>query len=92
MTPHEFIAKWKTVTLSECSACEQHFLALCELLGQPTPAEAVPAPRTASPLAPIPSVGLRFGLCRLSLWLAGLASGRELGQVGTPGRGPGSMA
>jgi type II restriction/modification system DNA methylase subunit YeeA len=42
MTPHEFIATWKPVTLSERSACQQHFLALCELLGQPKPAEVDP--------------------------------------------------
>src|SRR5687768_1154939 len=38
MTPQEFIAKWRAVTLSERSACQQHFLDLCELLGQPKPA------------------------------------------------------
>jgi len=42
MTPHEFIAKWKPVDLSERSACQQHFLDLCELLGQPKPAAADP--------------------------------------------------
>ena len=42
MTPHEFIAKWQQVTLSERSACQQHFLDLCELLGQPKPAAADP--------------------------------------------------
>ena len=30
------------VTLSERSACQQHFLDLCELLGQPKPAEVDP--------------------------------------------------
>jgi hypothetical protein len=42
MTPHQFIAKWTDVTLSERSACQQHFLDLCELLGQPKPAETDP--------------------------------------------------
>ncbi|MEX2287034.1 MAG: type IIL restriction-modification enzyme MmeI [Planctomycetaceae bacterium] len=42
MTPHEFIQKWQRATLSERSACQQHFLDLCELLGQPKPAEADP--------------------------------------------------
>jgi hypothetical protein len=42
MTPQEFIAKWKKVQLSERSACQQHFLDLCELLGQPKPAAADP--------------------------------------------------
>lgn len=34
--------KWQAVNLSERSACQQHFLDLCELLGQPKPAEADP--------------------------------------------------
>jgi hypothetical protein len=42
MTPQTFIAKWQKVNLSERSACQQHFLDLCELLGQPKPAEADP--------------------------------------------------
>ena len=42
MTPQEFIAKWKHVTLSERSAYQQHFLDLCELLQQPKPASADP--------------------------------------------------
>ena len=42
MTPAQFIAKWQAVNLSERSACQQHFLDLCELLGQPKPAEADP--------------------------------------------------
>ncbi len=42
MTPQQFIAKWQRVTLSERAACQQHFLDLCELLGQPKPAEADP--------------------------------------------------
>ena len=40
MTPHEFVAKWRTVTLTERSAAQQHFLDLCRLLDQPTPVEA----------------------------------------------------
>lgn len=42
MTPQEFIAKWDKVSLSERSACQQHFLDLCDLLGQPKPADADP--------------------------------------------------
>ena len=42
MTPQEFIAKWKPVTLTERSACQQHFLDLCEVLDQPKPASADP--------------------------------------------------
>ena len=39
MTPARFIAKWSRVTLSERSASQEHFIDLCRLLGQPTPAE-----------------------------------------------------
>ena len=42
MSPHEFIQKWQAVSLSERSACQQHFLDLCDLLGQPKPAAADP--------------------------------------------------
>src|SRR6266852_6103345 len=42
MTPPQFIAKWKRANLSERSAAQQHFLDLCELLGQPKPAAADP--------------------------------------------------
>src|SRR5437016_3949690 len=42
MTPQEFIAKWQRANLSERSAAQQHFLDLCELLGQPKPAAADP--------------------------------------------------
>ena len=42
MTPQEFITKWQRAQLSERSACQQHFLDLCDLLGQPKPAAADP--------------------------------------------------
>ena len=42
MTPHEFIAKWQRANLTERSAYQQHFLDLCDLLGQPKPAAADP--------------------------------------------------
>src|SRR5260370_29341925 len=42
MTPQEIIATWKTANLSERSAAQQHFLDLCDLLGQPKPAHADP--------------------------------------------------
>jgi len=42
MTPQQFIAKWQRVNLTERSACQQHFLDLCELLEQKKPAEADP--------------------------------------------------
>ena len=39
LTPSGFVAKWSKVTLSERAASQEHFLDLCRLLGQPTPAE-----------------------------------------------------
>ena len=42
MTPHEFIAKWRASELKERSAAQEHFIDLCRLLGEPTPAEADP--------------------------------------------------
>ncbi len=42
MTPGEFIAKWRASALKESSAAQEHFIDLCRLLGEPTPAEADP--------------------------------------------------
>jgi hypothetical protein len=42
VTPHEFIAKWKPATLTEMQAYQQHFLDLCDLLGEKKPAEVDP--------------------------------------------------
>jgi hypothetical protein len=42
MTPQQFIARWKPAKLSERSAAQQHFLDLCHVLDQPTPAAADP--------------------------------------------------
>jgi type II restriction/modification system DNA methylase subunit YeeA len=38
----DFIARWQASTLSERSAAQSHFNDLCDLLGQPKPAEADP--------------------------------------------------
>ena len=46
MTPNEFIDKWHNVTLTERSASQVHFIDLCRLLGEPTPAEADPSGET----------------------------------------------
>ncbi len=43
MTPGRFIAKWRASELKERSAAQEHFIDLCRLLGEPTPAEADPA-------------------------------------------------
>jgi type II restriction/modification system DNA methylase subunit YeeA len=42
MTPHEFIAKWKPVALTERAAAHSHFRDLCELLGHDDPIKADP--------------------------------------------------
>ena len=40
MTPGEFIAKWRASELKERSASQEHFIDLCRLLDEPTPAQA----------------------------------------------------
>ena len=42
MTPGAFIAKWRASELKESSAAQEHFIDLCRLLDEPTPAEADP--------------------------------------------------
>ncbi len=42
MTPLQFGAKWKASTLKESSASQEHFIDLCRMLGEQTPAEADP--------------------------------------------------
>ena len=46
VTPGAFIAKWRASELKERSASQEHFIDLCRLLGQPTPAEADPTGET----------------------------------------------
>ncbi len=38
----EFIRKWRSVELKESSAAQEHFIDLCRLLDEKTPAEADP--------------------------------------------------
>ena len=42
MTPRAFITKWKAANLKERSASQEHFLDLCRLLDEPTPADVDP--------------------------------------------------
>lgn len=42
MDADEFVRKWTGVTLKERSSSQEHFLDLCHLLDDPTPAEADP--------------------------------------------------
>lgn len=43
MTADRFIAKWRAAELKERSAAQEHFIDLCRLLDEPTPAEADPS-------------------------------------------------
>src|SRR5829696_1074360 len=43
ITPQEFVARWAEVTLTEKASSQSHFIDLCHLLDQPTPAEVDPA-------------------------------------------------
>lgn len=43
MTADGFIAKWRAAELKERSAAQEHFIDLCRLLDEPTPAEADPS-------------------------------------------------
>jgi hypothetical protein len=42
LTPQAFVDKWRHATLKERSACLEHFIDLCRLVGQPAPAEVDP--------------------------------------------------
>ena len=42
LTPQQFAERWSKNTLSERSGSQQHFIGLCRMLGQQTPAEADP--------------------------------------------------
>lgn len=42
LSPQEFVDKWRHATLKERSACQEHFIDLCRLVGHPTPAEKDP--------------------------------------------------
>ena len=46
MTPHAFITKWRASALKERSASQEHFIDLCHLLDEPTPADADPSGET----------------------------------------------
>ena len=43
MNAQEFIAKWRASELKESSAAQEHFIDLCRLLAEPTPAEDDPS-------------------------------------------------
>ena len=39
VSAHEFVTEWRQPTLKELSAAQEHFIDLCHLLGNATPAE-----------------------------------------------------
>lgn len=43
ISPRDFVAKWRPVTLKERAAAQSHFNDLCALIGRLAPAEADPA-------------------------------------------------
>ena len=43
MNPQQFIAKWRASELNERSAAQEHFIDICRLLEEPTPAEDDPS-------------------------------------------------
>jgi len=43
LNPQQFIAKWRASELNERSAAQEHFIDLCRLLEEPTPAEDDPS-------------------------------------------------
>ena len=46
MTLHDFIDRWRGSDLKESSGSQEHFINLCHVLGEPTPAEADPTGQT----------------------------------------------
>ena len=42
MTPYEFAKKWEQANLSESAASQEHFIDICRLVGEATPAEVDP--------------------------------------------------
>ena len=42
MTPYEFVKKWEQANLSESAASQEHFIDICRLVGEATPAEVDP--------------------------------------------------
>lgn len=43
MTPQEFVEKWRQSSLKESAGSQEHFIDLCRMLGEKTPAESDPS-------------------------------------------------
>jgi MmeI, DNA-methyltransferase domain/MmeI, helicase spacer domain/MmeI, N-terminal domain/MmeI, target recognition domain len=57
MTAEQFVQKWEGVDLPERAASQEHFIDLCRLIGQPTPAEADPTGKEYCFEKPVKVVG-----------------------------------
>ena len=77
MTPNDFITKWRASELKERSASQEHFIDLCRLLGEPTPADADPTGETYLLRHALPAPA-RFGELAGELFRA-MASGGRVG-------------
>lgn len=42
LTPQDFVAKWRQVTVKERSGYQEHFRDLCRLIGHPSPTDDDP--------------------------------------------------
>jgi len=73
MNPSEFIAKWAPVQLAERAASQEHFIDLCRLLGQPTPAEQ-------------DATGAEFTFEKFTAVTGGVSAGALLSQVARRGK------
>ena len=76
LTPQGFVEKWSAVKLSEKAASHEHFLDLCALLEQPTPAQADPTGHDycfEKPVHPIASAsrGSKGDLGLVDVWKRG---------------------
>ena len=71
LSVYAFICKWLAVEMKERSAAQEHFINLCHVLGEPTPADVDPTGRlgiqfvggleSAHEVAPDLKRGLQFG-------------------------------
>jgi hypothetical protein len=76
VTPQQFIAKWQAANLSERSACQQHFLDLCELLSQ----RSIPSYCTCGSRTTASCSGALLGrFCRIGSGLRGGIEGTGWG-------------
>ena len=56
LSVHAFIRKWRAVELKERSAVQEHFIDLCHVLGEPTPAAVAVSITPAAPAGACPDL------------------------------------